>query len=105
MIPSLAVAAIVVALVAVVWKLVSGGRGDARFSVKITGPGIAGVAIRGDVPGYASDDFAEFIAALELPKGAEIWGIPDRGRLALRFRDVPEGPQQRVRNLVLAKYR
>ena len=103
--PSLLVALVVVAVVAIVWKLATGGRGDARFVLTVNGPGIEGIELRGEVPGIGSDDLADFVAKLELPKGAKIWAVPDGDRLALRFANVPEGPQQRVRNLVLSKLR
>ena len=92
-------------IVAVVWKLASGGRDDARFVLTVNGPGIEGIELRGRVPGIGGDELTDFVAKLELPEGARIWAVPDGDRLALRFANVPEGPQQRVRNLVLSKLR
>lgn len=92
------------AALAVVWKLARGGRGDARFLLSVNGPGAEGITMRGEVPGQEREDFIAFVAALELPVGAEIWGVPDGDRIALRFKDVPEGPQQRVRNMVLSRF-
>lgn len=103
--PSYFVALVVVVLVAVVWKLVTRGRGDASFILTVKGPGTAGISIQGEVPGVGAAELSEFVAQLELPTGARIWGIRDGDRLALRFSDVPEGPQQRVRNLVLNRFR
>jgi hypothetical protein len=105
MAPSILVALVVVAVVAVIWKLASGGRDDARFVLTVSGPGVEGIALRGEVPGQSAEEFIAFIASLELPAGARIWGIPDGNRLALRFTAVPDGPQQRVRNLVLSRFR
>lgn len=102
---SVLVAIVVVAVVAIVWKLASGGRGDARFVLTVNGPGVDGIDLRGEVPGIGGGELIEFVAKLELPKGAKIWAVPDGDRLALRFANVPEGPQQRVRNLVLSKLR
>jgi hypothetical protein len=92
------------AVLAVLWKLGRAGRGDARFLLTVKGPGAEGITMRGEVPGQEREDFIAFVAALELPVGAEIWGIPDGDRIALRFKDVPDGPQQRVRNLVLSRF-
>jgi hypothetical protein len=103
--PSVWVALVVVAVAAIVWKVATGGRGDARFVLTVNGPGIEGIEVRGQVPGIGADELTEFVAKLELPKGAKIWAVPDGDRLALRFTNVPEGPQQRVRNLVLSKLR
>lgn len=96
---------VLLGIAAVIWKLTRRGRGDATFVVRVTGPGVDGVVLDGDVPGLGHADFVAFVAGLELPAGAEIWAIPDRDRVALRFTDVPEGLQQRVRNLVLSRYR
>jgi hypothetical protein len=56
------------------------------------------------VPGHDSIALADFVATLELPVGAKFWGVRDRGRMALRFSGVPEGPQQRLRNVIYARY-
>jgi hypothetical protein len=103
--PSIIVAIVVVAVVAIVWKLATGGRGDARFVLTVNGPGVEGIELRGEVPGIGGDELTDFVAKLELPKGAKIWAVPDGARLSLRFANVPEGPQQRVRNLVLSRMR
>ncbi len=81
------------------YKILGGGIGDAKFVVRVSGPGPEGVQIRGDVPGHGEGEVAEFVAGLELPEGAKIWGIPDRDRIQLRFSsDVPDNLQQRLRN-------
>ena len=91
---------IVVAVVAaaVIWKVASGGLGDAKYVIKITGDGADGVSITGQVPGKSEADVAEFVAGLELPAGAKIWAVPDRDRVVLRFSNVPDNLQQRCRN-------
>jgi hypothetical protein len=100
----LAVVVLVAVLVAVVWRIVLGDRHDAAFVVEVVGPGTEGVKIEGAVPGHDAGSLADFVATLDLPVGAKFWGVQDRGRMALRFRGVPEGPQQRLRNVIYARY-
>ena len=86
-------------LAAVSYKLLRGGLGDAKFVVRVRGPGPQGVQVDGDVPGHATSEVAAFVADLELPAGAKIWGVPDGARIVLRFSaDVPEHLHQRLRN-------
>jgi hypothetical protein len=88
----------VLVLAAVVWKVAMRGRDEAKFSIEVSGPGIDGVKMRGAVPGRSSGEICDFVARLELPAGAKLWGVPDRGRLRLEFSGVPEHLQQRMRN-------
>ena len=84
---------------AIVWKVASRGRGDAKFTIDVSGPGIDGVRMTGAVPGRSASEILDFVARLELPAGSRIWGVPDRGRLRLEFAGaVPENLQQRMRN-------
>jgi hypothetical protein len=95
---STTIAITVVAVVAalVIWKLASGGLGDAKYVIKVTG---AGVVVKGEVPGKSEGAVTEFIATLELPAGAKIWAVPDGDRVTLRFSShVPDNLQQRIRN-------
>ena len=95
---STTIAITVVAVVAalVIWKLASGGLGDAKYVVKVTA---TGVVVKGEVPGKSEGAVAEFITTLELPTGAKIWAVPDGDRVTLRFSShVPENLQQRIRN-------
>jgi hypothetical protein len=93
----LTVVAVVAA--AVIWKIASGGLGDAKYVIRITGDGAEGVVLEGEVPGKSEATVAEFIAGLELPKGAKIWAVPDGDRVVLRFStQVPDHLQQRIRN-------
>ena len=88
-----------VVLAAIVWKIAGRGRGDAKFMIEVTGPGIDGVRMNGAMPGRSASEILDFVARLELPAGSRIWGVPDRGRLRLEFAgDVPENLQQRMRN-------
>lgn len=94
---------VLLAVAAVVFKILGGGMGDAKFIVTVEGEGPDAVKIKGEVPGYSHGDVAEFIAGLELPSGAKIWGVPDRNRIQLRFNStVPETLQQRLRNYFYA---
>jgi hypothetical protein len=95
--PFVIIAVAVVAAV-VIWKVASGGLGDAKYVIKVSAEGIDGVSIKGEVPGKSQTDVAEFVAGLELTAGAKIWAVPDRDRLVLRFSNVPENLQQRCRN-------
>ena len=90
--------AVAVVAAAVIWKLASGGLGDAKYLIKVTGEGPNGVSIKGQVPGKSNADVADFVAGLELPAGAKIWAVPDRDRVVLRFSNVPDNLQQRCRN-------
>ena len=93
----LTIVAIVAA--AVIWRVASGGLGDAKYIIRVTGEGETGVVLKGEVPGKSEASVAEFIAGLELPRGAKIWAVPDRDRLTLRFSSqVPDHLQQRIRN-------
>lgn len=96
---STAIGITIVALVAgwVIWKFAAGG--DATYTIRVTGDGIEGVKVDGEVPGKSTSTVAEFVAGLQLPKGAKIWAVPDRDRVMLRFSSqVPEHLQQRIRN-------
>lgn len=103
--PSLVVAIVLLAIAAVFWKLVRGGMGDAKFVVRIKGPGADAVEVTGEVPGYSVGEVTEFVGGLELPAGGRIWGVPDGERIQLRFANVPEGLQQRLRNYFYAPLR
>jgi hypothetical protein len=90
---------VAVVAAAVIWKVASRGLGDAKYVIRVTGEGESGVVLEGEVPGKSEALVAEFVAGLELPKGAKIWGVPDRDRLTLRFSSqVPDHLQQRIRN-------
>lgn len=89
---------------AIAWRLFAGERHDSPFTVEVRGPGVAGVHLRGAVPGIDAATFTEFVASLELTVGARVWATKDRGRLSLRFAGVPEGPAQRLRNFVYSRY-
>lgn len=101
---TIAVALLGVVGVAILWRMFAGERYDAAFTITVSGPGVEGVALKGAVPGHDAADVAEFIASLALDAGAKIWGVPDRGRVTLRFSGVGEGPAQRIRNFVYARY-
>ena len=95
------IAITLVAIVAavVIWKLASGGLGDAKYVIRVKGAGVDGVVVKGEVPGKSEAVVVEFVAALELPAGAKIWAVPDRDRVTLRFSShVPDNLQQRIRN-------
>jgi hypothetical protein len=99
---STTIAITVVALVvaAVIWKVASGGLSDAKYSVRVTGEGVEGVQVKGDVPGKSEGAVQEFVAGLQLPKGARIWAVPDRDRVMLRFSAHEPGHlQQRLRTV------
>jgi hypothetical protein len=84
---------------AIVWKVAGRGRGDAKFTIEVTGPGVDGVRMKGAVPGRSASEIVDFVARLELPTGSRVWGVPDRGRLRLEFAgSVPDNLQQRLRN-------
>lgn len=92
--------AVVLLIVAAIgFKILSRGLGEARFVVRVEGSGPEDVKVRGDVPGHGTEEVAAFVAGLELPVGAKIWGVPDRDRIVLRFSpEVPEHLHQRLRN-------
>jgi hypothetical protein len=93
------IALILLVVTATAFKLLHDGLGDATFVITVRGPGVEGVHVLGEIPGHASSEAAGFVAGLELPEGAKIWGIPDRDRIMLRFSaEVPEHLHQRLRN-------
>lgn len=82
-----------------VYKAVTGGLSDSRFSIVVRA---SGVRLKGRVPGKSDSDIIEFVTGLQLPTGAKIWGVPNGDRLMLRFSGgVPDNLQQRVRNYVM----
>jgi hypothetical protein len=84
---------------AIIWKVADRGRGDAKFTIEVTGPGIDGVKMKGAVPGRSAGEILDFVARLELPPGSSIWGVHDRGRMRLEFAgNVPDNLRQRMRN-------
>ena len=92
-------------LAAIAYRVLSGGVGHATFVIDVgeapdADSGDEHITLKGSVPGKSDADARAFIAGLELPKGARIWGVPDGDRLRIRFRDVPDNLQQRVRNYV-----
>ena len=100
--PSFGILALVAVVGAVIWKLLQSGERDAIFNVKVEGPGEEGVVVSGEVPGYGHGDVREFVAGLELPEGARLWGEQDGASVRIRFSDeVPERLQQRLRNMFL----
>jgi hypothetical protein len=101
--PVAAIVLLVLVLAAVVWRIAFGSRHDASFVVEIRGPGSDGVEIKGAIPGHDAGSFADFVAKLELPVGAKFWGVQERGRTELRFSGVPEGPAQRLRNMIYTR--
>ena len=94
------VAIVIVLGVAALWLVVArGGLSGARYTITITGPGPAGVRIQGSVPGHAHPDVVAFLAELDLPRGAQLRGIPSGPRIELRFSpSVPDHLHQRLRN-------
>jgi hypothetical protein len=93
------IALILLVITAVGFKILRDGLGDATFVIRVREPGAGGVEILGEIPGHGNGSVAEFIAGLELPAGAKIWGVPDRDRVVLRFStEVPEHLHQRLRN-------
>jgi hypothetical protein len=96
---------VLLAVAAVAFKILRGGLGDATFVVTVESEGSEGIKIQGDVPGYSAGEVAEFVAGLQLPIGAKVWGIPDRDRIRLRFSaTVPETLHQRMRNFFYAPF-
>jgi hypothetical protein len=96
---------VLLVIAAVAFKILGGGLSDAKFVVTVEDEGTDGVKIKGEVPGYSHGEVADFIAGLELPKGAKIWAVPDRDRIQLRFNSaVPETLQQRMRNFFYASF-
>ena len=97
--PTVAAIVVLAASAIIVWKFAMRGRGDAKFTIDVSGPGIDGVKMKGAVPGRSASEVCDFVARLELPAGAKIWGVPDRGRLRLEFAgDIPDNVKQRLRN-------
>lgn len=94
--PQIFAVLIAVVIVAVLWKLLRGGLGDASFTVNIRGQT---VTLKGQYPGKDPADVTSFIAGLELPEGAKFWAVPDGDELRLRFSpQIPDNLQQRIRN-------
>lgn len=97
--------AIVAGVVVLAVVVARGGLSGARYTITIQGEGIEGVHIKGTVPGHDDGEVAAFLAELELPAGARLWGIPDRERIMLRFSSaVPEHLHQRLRNYLYLKH-
>jgi hypothetical protein len=97
--PPWILALVLLVVAAVGYKILRGGLGDAKFVVRVRAAGVEGVQIEGQVPGHGTQEVAAFVAGLELPPGAKIWGVPDRDRIVLRFSaEVPEHLHQRLRN-------
>ena len=95
----IAIGLLAAALAFAVFKVLRGGLDGAKFVVRVRGEGVEGIEVKGAVPGKSSAEVADFVAGLELPAGARIWGVPDRDRIMLRFSaQVPENLQQRIRN-------
>jgi len=91
--------AIVLGVIALGLVVARGGLSGARFTITIHGDGPAGVHIRGTIPGHATSDVVDFLAALALPHGARLHGIPSGGHIELRFSpSVPTHLHQRLRN-------
>lgn len=91
--------AIVGGLAVLAFVVARGGLDGARYVITVRGEGELGVVIKGEVPGYAHNDVAEFVAGLEMPRGAQIRGVPEGDRVVLRFSSqVPSHLQQRLRN-------
>jgi hypothetical protein len=96
--------AIVVAVVVLAVVVSRGGLSGARFTITVKGEGLAGIRIVGKVPGYDGGEVATFLAELDLPMGARLWGIPEGDRVALRLSSaVPEHLHQRLRNFFYLK--
>ena len=97
----IAIGLLAAALAFAVYKVLRGGLDGATFVVRVRGEGAEGIEVKGNVPGKSGGEVAEFVAGLELPKGARIWAVPDRDRITLRFSaEVPENLQQRLRNYI-----
>ncbi len=96
--------AIIIAVATLAVVVARGGLSGARFTITVRGEGVDGVKLSGVVPRQAPNEVVAFIAELELPTGAKIWGIPDGERLSLRFSPaVPEHRRQRLRNFFYLK--
>ncbi|MEM7158958.1 MAG: DUF3634 family protein [Myxococcota bacterium] len=96
--PSLIIA-VVGGLAALAFVVARGGLDGARYVITVRSDGESGVTIKGSVPGYAHNDVAEFVAGLQMPRGAQIRGVPEGDRVVLRFSSqVPSHLQQRLRN-------
>jgi hypothetical protein len=89
---------------ALAWRLFGRGAGGTTFDIRVEGEGPEGVRIKGTVPGHGDADVRDFVAGLELPEGAQFWGIPDRERFQIGFHEVPERLQQRIRNYLYMKF-
>lgn len=97
--------AIVVGVATLAFVVARGGLSGARYTITVQGEGLEGIRIQGTVPGRDSAEVAAFIAELELPRGARLWGIPDGDRITLRFSSaVPEHLHQRLRNFLYLKH-
>jgi len=92
---------IVVGVATLAVVVARGGLSGARYTITVRREGPDGIRIKGSVPGHAHNEVAAFLAQLELPNGARIWGIPDGDRISLRFSpSVPEHLHQRLRNFM-----
>jgi len=92
---------IVAGVAALAIVVARGGLSGARYIITVRGHGPEGIRIKGNIPGHHVGDVAAFVAELELPSGAKVWGIPEGDRIMLRFSDtVPEGVHQRLRNFL-----
>lgn len=88
-------------VVAVIYKVLMRGMDDAAFVIEVRGDGVEGLALRGSVPGRSDADVLDFVAGLQLVKGAKLWGRLDGGRMVVRTSgDVPPELQQRLRNFL-----
>lgn len=97
--------AIVAGVVTLGIVVARGGLSGARYVITVRGDGISGVVIKGTVPGYDVGEVAAFIADLDLPVGARLWGIPDGDRITLRFSSsVPDHLHQRLRNFLYLRH-
>lgn len=85
-----------IALAVFVYRRYGGATAGALFVFIVEADG---VRLDGSVPGKSDDDARDFIARMELPPGAKIWGHRDGGGVRLRFSaEVPDNLQQRCRN-------
>lgn len=99
---TLVIGAGIVVLAFIAYKVVRGGVGDAVFVVTVRGEGPENVQVKGTTYGKSHGDVQDFVARMELPKGAKIWGIRDGDQIRLRFSShVPDNLQQRTRNFFL----
>lgn len=93
------VALVLVGIVAaaVLYRVLGSGISGATFVVTIAE---GEVQLNGEVPGKDAADVRQFFGALDLDVGARVWAIRDGTELRIRFRNVPDNLQQRVRNYV-----